>query len=210
MSVLFSVPSAPVVRIESAGESTAGINHTLTCTVTLEQDLRAPLLIQWTAPNGSIIENKTLVDVTVSKSSNNLSLTFAPLHTSHGGQYFCMASVNVSEANVFISGQASLNITVQSIIYKDSLIMYRTYFLSSFSPYSFPDHHWVTYLCFILILMKKTILASALFLYSDINECANAATCDSNATCTNTPGSYNCTCNQGYTGNGTTCEGKSY
>ena len=41
----------------------------------------------------------------------------------------------------------------------------------------------------------------------DIDECANASTCDSNAACTNTPGSFTCTCNQGYTGNGTTCEG---
>ena len=102
-----------MVRINSVGESTAGINHTLICTVTLEQDLRAPLLIQWTAPNGSIIENETLEDVTVSRSSNNLSLTFDPLHTRHGGQYSCMASVNVPEANIFISGQASHNITVQ-------------------------------------------------------------------------------------------------
>ena len=112
---MFLAPSALVVTIESIGESTAGVNHILTCTVTLEQDLRAPLLIQWTAPNGSIIGNETLVDVTVSKSSNNLSLTFAPLHTSHGGQYSCMASVTVPEANVFLSGQASLNTTVQSM-----------------------------------------------------------------------------------------------
>ena len=107
MSVLFSVPSAPVVRIESAGESTAGVNHTLTCTVTLEQDLRSPLLIQWTAPNGSIIRNETFT-----RFSNNLSLTFDHLHTRHGGQYSCIASVNVPEANIFIGGQASHNITV--------------------------------------------------------------------------------------------------
>ena len=111
-NILFSVPCAPAVRIESAGESTTGVNQTLTCTVTLEQDLRAPLLIQWTAPNGNIVGNETLVDVTVSRSSNNLSLTFDPLHTSHGGQYSCMASVNVPEANIFIGGQASHNITV--------------------------------------------------------------------------------------------------
>ena len=49
-----------------------------------------------------------------------------------------------------------------------------------------------------------------LILLSDIDECANATTnnCDSNATCTNTPGSFTCTCNQGYTGNGTTCLSK--
>ena len=42
-----------------------------------------------------------------------------------------------------------------------------------------------------------------------IDECANASTnnCDSNATCTNTPGSFTCTCNQGYSGDGTTCDG---
>ena len=131
ITVLFSVPSAPVVRIESAGESTAGVNHTLTCTVTLEQDLKAPLLIQWTAPNGSIVGNETLVDVTVSRSSNNLSLTFSPLHTSHGGQYSCMASVNVLKANVSIGGQASLNITVQSILWITSSCTELTFFLLS-------------------------------------------------------------------------------
>ena len=47
-------------------------------------------------------------------------------------------------------------------------------------------------------------------LTSDIDECADATTCDSNANCTNTPGSFTCTCNQGYTGNETICEGKNY
>ena len=46
-----------------------------------------------------------------------------------------------------------------------------------------------------------------IYYFIDVDECADATTCDSNATCTNTPGSFTCTCNQGYTGNGTTCEG---
>lgn len=42
----------------------------------------------------------------------------------------------------------------------------------------------------------------------DIDECkAGASDCDMNADCTNTEGSYNCTCQPGYTGNGTTCTG---
>jgi len=40
----------------------------------------------------------------------------------------------------------------------------------------------------------------------DINECAlRAEPCDPNANCTNTHGSFFCTCNQGYTGNGSVC-----
>ena len=37
----------------------------------------------------------------------------------------------------------------------------------------------------------------------DIDECATSSdNCDSNAACTNTPGSFTCACNQGYTGDG--------
>ena len=43
---------------------------------------------------------------------------------------------------------------------------------------------------------------------SDINECVGMNECDSNATCTDVAGSFTCTCNQGYTGNGTTCTGE--
>ena len=45
----------------------------------------------------------------------------------------------------------------------------------------------------------------------DINECStNAHNCDANAFCSNSEGSYNCTCSPGYNGNGTSCTGKSY
>ena len=43
---------------------------------------------------------------------------------------------------------------------------------------------------------------------SDIDECAqNSHTCDINANCKNTVGSYDCQCHQGYSGNGNTCTG---
>ena len=41
----------------------------------------------------------------------------------------------------------------------------------------------------------------------DIDECINATTCDANAECNNTYGSFLCTCNAGYEGNGFTCTG---
>ena len=41
---------------------------------------------------------------------------------------------------------------------------------------------------------------------TDINECAEDTDgCDYHAYCTNTIGSYNCTCTVGYTGNGKSC-----
>ena len=43
---------------------------------------------------------------------------------------------------------------------------------------------------------------------SDINECnTETDNCDVNAKCTNTDGSFTCTCNKGYTGDGETCTG---
>ena len=44
-------------------------------------------------------------------------------------------------------------------------------------------------------------------LLSDVNECVNS-TCDSNATCTNTIGSFLCNCNYGLSGDGTYCVGE--
>ena len=45
--------------------------------------------------------------------------------------------------------------------------------------------------------------------YTDVDECSNDVyPCDSNANCTNNDGSFLCTCQRGYTGNGFSCEGK--
>ena len=44
----------------------------------------------------------------------------------------------------------------------------------------------------------------------DFDECSlEPSPCDENADCTNTDGSYSCTCKQGFTGNGSICEGVS-
>lgn len=44
-------------------------------------------------------------------------------------------------------------------------------------------------------------------LHVDTNECTGANECDLNADCMNTPGSYVCTCRDGYSGDGNSCQG---
>ena len=46
---------------------------------------------------------------------------------------------------------------------------------------------------------------------TDIDECAAGLdSCDVNAGCANTDGSYECTCNSGYAGSGLSCSGNSH
>lgn len=42
---------------------------------------------------------------------------------------------------------------------------------------------------------------------TDINECVEGNPCDKNAACSNTDGSFMCSCQDGYTGDGVTCKG---
>ena len=47
-----------------------------------------------------------------------------------------------------------------------------------------------------------------MFVVLDIDECdASSLVCDINANCSNTRGSYICTCKSGYTGDGKMCQG---
>ncbi len=46
------------------------------------------------------------------------------------------------------------------------------------------------------------------FIFSDIDECSEGShTCDENANCTNTDGSFKCQCKIGFSGDGDTCTG---
>ena len=48
------------------------------------------------------------------------------------------------------------------------------------------------------------------FLCSDIDECVEQSPCNGNAQCANTPGSFTCDCNEGYSGDGMTCTGQNF
>ena len=56
--------------------------------------------------------------------------------------------------------------------------------------------------------VSQAFLVIFLYAPSDIDECSvDLNPCDENAECANIDGSYSCTCKEGFTGNGTTCEG---
>ena len=57
----------------------------------------------------------------------------------------------------------------------------------------------------------QVYLVIFLYLPLDIDECsADLNPCDENADCANNDGSYSCTCKEGFTGNGTTCQGTNW
>ena len=64
----------------------------------------------------------------------------------------------------------------------------------------------------VLIIMQcctKLSNISSFSFHSDVDECnASSPVCDLNAKCNNTIGSYRCTCNTGYHGDGKSCQGK--
>ena len=69
--------------------------------------------------------------------------------------------------------------------------------------------NWIGKLVYIWTVVGKVNISMCFFCNTDVNECATSP-CDANAACANTAGSYTCTCNSGYTGNGTSCTGKKF
>ena len=58
----------------------------------------------------------------------------------------------------------------------------------------------------VAVLSFLTKSALIIFATSDINECElDVDQCATNATCSNTEGSYECSCNTGFTGDGISC-----
>ena len=57
-----------------------------------------------------------------------------------------------------------------------------------------------------MTIMNSTLPPS---LAPDVDECTTGTDdCDDNAECTNNDGSFSCSCNNGWTGDGKTCDGK--
>ena len=54
--------------------------------------------------------------------------------------------------------------------------------------------------------VKLILISTIISTLKDIDECYTGAhMCDDTAQCLNAPGTYNCACNEGYSGNGYSC-----
>ena len=96
-----------MVTVESVGNSTAGENLYLECTVKTEQGVRpGDINIIWITPNGNVYEANRSTDGTTGR------LNFSPLATSHIGHYTCVG--RISNVGVNVSGNSSVDVNVNS------------------------------------------------------------------------------------------------
>ena len=97
------------VTIVDSGVPTSGETYNLTCTV----EANVPPAVQWLySSNGTAVTNGSGITVGTQRTTNSttiLTLSFNPLHTSHGGQYTCQSTTDTPPSTVF----ATRNVTVQ-------------------------------------------------------------------------------------------------
>ena len=61
----------------------------------------------------------------------------------------------------------------------------------------------------LLRIQSGLVIFQLVLFFLDIDECsASPSVCDINANCSNTRGSYYCTCKPGFTGDGKYCQGR--
>ena len=91
------------VTIVTSGEPTAEETYSLTCTV----ESNVPPTVQWLySSNGTAVGTQMTTG-----STTTLTLSFNPLHTSHGGLYTCQSTIGTppstltAERNMTVKGE---------------------------------------------------------------------------------------------------------
>ena len=101
----------PVVTISGVSDGLAGDELSLTCTVTVVEYLTVVPTVQWSGGSVGLEDG-----VTESHDGVNSmrTLTFSPLHTSHGAEYTCQAEISISSISVMMIATGSERVMVQS------------------------------------------------------------------------------------------------
>ena len=104
------LPPPNVTLDQSLIAATAGDDVTITCTATVIDGLVVTPSLQWEAPGGPINNTGNPSSVTGEVGQvSTITLRFMPLHTSHGGEYSCIATIT-------ITGLSPINNTETSIV----------------------------------------------------------------------------------------------
>ena len=89
------VPQPQLIISQSVGTSVSGLNHTLTCTVTIVNGVQSDLvMISWTGGSSSSSSPRvTTTDQTNAGLVYTRTVIFSPLLNGDGGQYTCYVTV---------------------------------------------------------------------------------------------------------------------
>ena len=106
---------APIVMVTSEGDPTAGNAYTLVCHVIVIEGLVVDPTVVWLDSNRATVSgvNISVGGPSIEGNVVTHNLTFSPLHTSHGGEYTCRASISVS--SISLSRNNLTRIIVQSM-----------------------------------------------------------------------------------------------
>ena len=101
------------VSISTDGQSTAGEEYTLVCSVSALADGESvdDLTVEWLAPSGSVVESGSGI--------TQLTHTLNPLLPSHGGEYRCRATLQ-GGAGQELLGEDTVNVIVSGSLYQNS------------------------------------------------------------------------------------------
>ena len=107
----------PTVIISTEGQSTAGEEYTLVCSVSpadgepvddLTDEYVKRLTVEWLAPSGSVVESGS--------GTTQLTHTLNPLLPSHGGEYRCRATLQGGQE---LLGEDAVNVIVSGMSGRD-------------------------------------------------------------------------------------------
>lgn len=103
----------PAINIIRDGNSVAGENYTLICTVTVVDGLADDVVfaVSWADSNGDPVQSDSMQRDGV---NTTLILEFDPLLSSHGGQYTCNASITVPAISTVRRNSEPHDIIIQS------------------------------------------------------------------------------------------------
>ena len=131
------LPPPNVTLDQSPIAATAGDDVTITCTVTVIDDLVVTPSLQWAAPGGTIINTGNPSSVTGEVGQvSTIALRFMPLHTSHGGEYSCIVTITIPGLSPINDAETSI-VIVRSESPVDCADWHGPFY---FSPHSLPSH----------------------------------------------------------------------